>query len=298
LVLEEYFFGFSADRPHDLRSVSKVFASLMAGIAMDHGAQFTMQSSVTSLFGLVADGPKGRITVGQLLSHSSGLACDDNDDASPGNEDAMQSQRTQPDWYAFVLDLPMAHDPGSHYAYCSGGINLVAGIVHRGTSDWLPDFFDRQIARPLQFGQYALNLTPTGDAYGGGGAYLCPRDLLKIGQLYLDGGVWHGHRIVSRRWTVQSTAHQIITNQGGSDGFGWHRYTLRANGRDYQEFEANGNGGQFLIVVPELDLTVVTTAGNYNQYGTWKAIREELVPQYIIPSIRPDRSAVEMKPPH
>lgn len=58
------------------------------------------------------------------------------------------------------------------------------------------------------------------------------------------------------------------------------------NGRDYQEVEANGNGGQFLIVVPELDLTVVFTAGNYNRYRVWRALREEFVPKYVIAAVR------------
>jgi CubicO group peptidase (beta-lactamase class C family) len=286
LVLDEYFTGQSIDLPHDLRSASKTFISVMAGIAMDHGARFTMSTPVTSIFPasmLTApqDARRSRITVGQLLTHTSGMACDENNDDSPGNEDKMQSQGAEPDWYRFALNVPMANEPGRVYAYCSGGINLVGGVVARATGSWLPEFFDRYIARPLQIERYGMNLMPLGEGYSGGGMRLTSRDFLKFGQLFLSGGTWNGTRVVSADWVKRSTAQQVDSAAGGSDGLGWHRNTLKAGNRSYQEYEANGNGGQFVIVVPELDLTVVFTAGNYYRYGIWRKFRDQLVPQYL-----------------
>lgn len=275
LVLEEYFYGFSASRAHDLRSASKAFTSLMAGIAMDRNPALTIHTPVV----------KGNISLAHLLTHSSGLACDDNDDNSPGNEDEMQRQQKQPDWVRYFADLPTVHEPGTTYAYCSAGVNAAAGVVRQTTGTWLPQFFDRTIAQPLGMDTYHINLMPNGEAYGGGGMYMRARDLLKLGQLYLNGGTWKGRRIVSRKWVAISTAQQIRTDSGGSDGYGWHRNTLRWNGREYAEYEANGNGGQFLIVVPSLDLAVVFTAGNYGQYQVWRTFREQLVPQYILGAI-------------
>ncbi len=270
LVLDEYFYGYGADQLHDLRSASKTVTSVMAGAAMYRGARFGMSTSVAPGAGGVP------ITVGNLLTHTSGLACDDDDDASPGNEDTMQAQPVE--WYRYTLALPRVHAPGTTYAYCSGGINLVGQVIEQATHAWLPAFFDSAVARPLQISHYAVNLMPSGEAYAGGGLQLRPRDLLKFGQLYLDGGTWHGRRIVSAAWAAQSTAHQVDRPDGSSDGFGWHRHTLRAGARDYQTYEASGNGGQFVVVVPELALVVATTAGNYGQYGAWRRIREELVP--------------------
>ena len=284
LVLEEYFFGYSADRPHALRSASKTFTSVMAGVAMDRGYSISMETPVYSLFpadSVAADPRKARITLGQLLTHSSGLACDDNAENSPGNEDKMQQEST--DWYRYTLDLPMAHDPGTLYAYCSGGMNLAGGAIARTTGAWLPEFFERFVARPLGIERYHMNLMPDGQGYSGGGVHMRPRDLLKFGQLYLNGGTWNGQRVVSESWVRRSTAHQIDAGNGGSDGYGWHRNTLKIGGRDYQEYEANGNGGQFLIVVPELELAVVFTAGNYGQYRIWRRLREEWVGEYLIP---------------
>lgn len=289
LVLEEYFSGFDATRPHDLRSASKTLTSVMLGVAMRAGDAISPETPVYSMFPgtepLVAKDPdRSRMTVGNLLTHSSGLACDDNDDASLGNEDRMQSQSAQPDWYRYALDLPLSHEPGTVYAYCSAGINLAAGMIARAAKLWLPEFFDRTIAQPLQIDHYSVNLTPAGDMYGGGGVYMRPRDFLKFGQLYVDGGVWNGKRIVEKSWVTRSTAHQI-TNPNGSDGFAWHRFVLKAGGREYQEYEASGNGGQYMMVIPDLDVVVVITAANYNEYGIWRKFREEMVPRYVLSAV-------------
>lgn len=285
LVLDEYFFGFDKDRLHDMRSAGKTFTSMMVGAAMDRGAKFDMSTPVYPIFGdLPAD--KAHITVGNTLTHSTGLACDDNDDNSPGNEDKMYNQTAQPDWYRFILDLPVAHEPGAIYAYCSGGINLAAGVVRRTTGVWLPAFFGQTVAESLGIRRWAMNLMPTGDGYGGGGLYIRPRDLLKLGVAYLDSGVWQGHRVVSAAWVRQSTARQIVTGPDTWDGYGWHLNILHAPGHDYQDYEATGNGGQLLIVIPDLDLAVVFTAANYNRYPIWRTFRDSITARQIIPAVR------------
>ena len=297
LVLEEYFHGFSMDQVHDLRSASKTFTSVMLGVAMDRGAPIKPDTSVASVLGGQAEaGSAGdsrrRITLAHLLTHTSGLACDDNDEQSPGNEDVMQEQKGQPDWYRYALSLPLLHEPGTTYAYCSAGINLAGGAIAAATHAWLPDFFDRYVAAPLQISRYHMNLMPTGQAYSGGGIYMRPRDFMKFGQAYLDGGVWNGRRLVSRRWVSESTAAHVTLPDGATDGYAWHRHTLELGGKRFQEFEASGNGGQFLAVVPELDLVVVITAGNYGQFGTWRRFRDEFIPRWVLAAATPnDRRA-------
>lgn len=271
LVLDEYFHGYSADQLHDLRSASKTITSVMVGAAMLGGARLDASTPVLDGAGNAA------ITVGHLLSHTSGLACDDDDDASPGNEDTMQQQSAEPDWYRFTRALPRLHAPGTTYSYCSGGINLVGEVIADATHSWIPAFFDRAVARPLGINHFAMNLMPTGDAYAGGGLQLRPRDLLKFGQLYLDGGVWNGTRVVGADWVARSTARHSDRSDGSTDGYGWHRHVLRVGGRAYETYEAGGNGGQFVVVVPDLALVVATTAGSYGQYSAWRRIREELV---------------------
>jgi len=271
LVLEEYFAGARRGDVHDTRSAGKTFASVMVG-----AVHLSPDTKV-----------KGDVTVGNLLTHTSGLACDDNDDNSPGNEDVMQSQTRQPDWWQYILDQPQVYPPGTHYAYCSGGMNLVGYALHRATGEWIPELFDRTVARPLGFGRYYYNLMPTLDGYLGGGVRLAPRDLLKLGAAYLNGGTWNGHRIVSADWVSLSTTTRL-DSVVGRDGYAWHIFPITAGkgGRTYREYEANGNGGQFLIVVPELDLAVVLTAGNYRDGGVWWRWRQAIVGNVIVPAAR------------
>jgi CubicO group peptidase (beta-lactamase class C family) len=291
LVLEEYFYGFDKERPHDLRSAGKTFASVLAGIAIDHGAKFGPRTPVYSLFPEYAsfanpDPRKSSMTVEHLMTMTSGFACDENGDQNaPGNEDKMQSQTAQPDWYKFMLDLPLSAAPGDSFAYSSGGVNLVGGIVRNTTRAWLPEFFDRYFARPLQMHTYHMNLTPSGEGYLGGGLHIRPRDELKLGQVYLDGGAWNGKRIVSRKWVEVSTALHPM-NARGTDGYDWHLNDIKLGDRVFKEYDASGNGGQLMMVVPELDLAVLFTGGNYGNFGVWRHFREELLPQYILAAVK------------
>ena len=131
------------------------------------------------------------------MTMSSGLACDDNDDNSPGNEDAMENQSTQPDWYKYTLDLPMQYDPGTRAVYCSAGINLLGAIVPTSDGHAARAVF----LRALRLCRCSSSTTrcwlmppPTNAAYMGGGDYFRPRDFLKFGQLFLSHGIWNGRR--------------------------------------------------------------------------------------------------------
>lgn len=197
----------------------------------------------------------------------------------------MQEQRKEPDWYRYTLALPQLHRPGTTYAYCSAGINLVGKAIRDATSQWLPQYFDQFVASPLGIETYALNLMPTGEGYAGGGLHMRPRDLLKVGQLYLNEGIWNGVRLVSRSWVRRSTQRQQPDSSGADDGYAWHRHTLRVGACAVPSYEASGNGGQFLLVIPSLDVVAVITAGNYGEGRTWQSIRERFVARYIASAV-------------
>ncbi len=290
LVLEEYFCGFSRDRVHDTRSVAKSFNAALIGAARLRGIPLTPRTRLQDYFPEVrtsahADHRKSQLELRHLMTMTSGLATDDNDDASPGNEGIMQQQDTQPDWYRYFLDLPVLHDAGTVYAYSSATANMVGGVIERAAKVWLPEFFNRSIAKPLQFKTFYFPLSPTGEGYMGGGMYLRPRDMLKLGQLFLSGGSWNGTQVIRREWTEVATRADSTVN-APAEGYHWHLNTLTAGNHQWREYEANGNGGQLIIVLPELDVVVGFIAGNYNNYGTWSKFRTELTPRYIIPACR------------
>jgi len=296
LVFEEYFYGFNKERPHDMRSAAKTFAPVLVGLAREHGPKISVDSPAYSFFPEYKPFAnwselKSKITVRDLMDMTSGLACDDHDPSSPGGEDLMQMQTTQNDWYKFALDLPMARTPGGEQAvYCASDVNLLGGIVKNATGEWLPEFFDHYFARPLQISSYHLNLMPTGDAYLGGGLYMRPRDQLKLGQLYLSGGVWNGTRILSEAWVKDSVERHsgfppvIPSDTDHGYTYAWHTRRLQAGGKEFRDYYAAGNGGQYVLVLPDLDMVVGITGGDYSERDKFFPWESQLVPQYIIPA--------------
>ena len=304
LVLEEYFYGFDRSTPHDTRSAAKTFASVLLGTEPARAAGLNPDTRIYDVMHATFANPdprKPQITLANLMTHTSGLACNDNDDASPGNESTMQTQTSQPDWWRYTLNLPQLFQPGERYAYCSANMNLVGAALTTGTHTWLPELFLKTIADPMQFGEWHWNLMPTGEGYLGGGAFLLPRDFLKIGQMYLDGGMWNGRRIVPAEWVAKSTRPYVeVTPQTtglsdedfsnfyirGADGLAWHLGSLKAADRSFRTYSAVGNGGQLLIVVPDSDLVVLFTGGNYSQGGVWLRWPQQIVGDKILPALR------------
>jgi CubicO group peptidase (beta-lactamase class C family) len=279
LVLEEYFHGTSPDEPHDTRSAAKSLTSVLAG-----AAKLPVSTPVYRAMGAATDDPrKQAMTVEHLLTQSSGLDCDDSDDNSPGNEDVMQDQTAQPDWYRYTLDLKNIRQPGEKSVYCSCQPNLAGGILARKSGKWLPDLFRELIAQPLQIERYGMNLMPTGEAYMGGGVRFLPRDFMKLGQVLLDGGKWHGRQIVSPNWAKRSTS--PLTMIGDSKyGYLWWLADYPYKGRTVRAFYAGGNGGQTVIGIPALDLVIAFYGGNYSDRVLFVPQRV-FVPEDILPAV-------------
>ncbi|MDQ6802379.1 MAG: beta-lactamase family protein [Acidobacteriota bacterium] len=285
LVLEEYFHGFGRDQLHDTRSASKSLTSMLIGAAMLHGVAIDASTSVYGVMDRGVDDPQKRaMTLENLLTMSSGLDCDDNDPKSPGQEDTMQSQTEQPDWYRFTLDLKMIRKPGEKAVYCSCQPNLAGGVLARISNRWQPDLIRDWIATPLQFGRYAVDLQPNGEAYMGGGARYLPRDFMKLGQVMLDGGKWKGRQIIPAAWAKKSTSplYDLLTFHYG---YLWWSTDYPYNGRNLRAFFAAGNGGQIVIAIPELDLLINFWGGNYSDRAGVTPQRV-YVPQNILPAVK------------
>src|SRR5712691_8538609 len=225
LVVEEYFHGFHRDKLHDTRSAAKSLTSTLIGAAIEERAPLDVSSPVYKIMngGAFPQGLEPRkqsMTVEHLLTMSSVFDCDDHDDASPGKEDTMQEQKAQPDWYKYTLDLPMVRAPGEKAVYCSADMNLLGGVLSRATGQPLTELFHNLIANPPQIKRYSMNLTPTGDAYMGGGIYFLPRDFMKLGQLLLNGGKWNGTTVLSKEWARRATA-PLFELRGVHYGYAW-----------------------------------------------------------------------------
>ena len=278
LVVDEYFAGFTADTLHDTRSAGKTWSSTLAGAAVDRGEL----SLATPIAAGDPDPRKAAITLEHLVTMRSGLACDDDDDDSPGNEDRMQHQRDERDWHRYMLALPMVRAPGERAVYCSGGLNLLGKLLARVEPAWLPARWQADLARPLDIARFHLNLMPNEQGYLAGGVYLRPRDFAKLPQVFLDHGMWRGRRVVSAAWVAAAIAPHAAIHTPGDYGYAWWRITYRVAGVAYEAFYAGGNGGQLAIAIPALDLVVTIMAGNYGNFATWRHFFEDLVPRYVI----------------
>ena len=288
LVLEEYFFGEHGDKPHDTRSGSKTFLTVVMGAAMHAGMRVEPETPVFATMGLTSDTldpRKRRMTMRHLLTMTSGLDCDDSGDYHPGNEDELTEQDTNPDWTQLILDLKMLREPGERAVYCSINPYLAGVVLERSTGRTFLDLAWRLVGAPLQMSPYHMQLSPLGTAYNGGGVHFLPRDYMKLAQLYANGGTWKGRRILSEAWVRESVEPRYQMGATPNYGYLWWTLEYTYQGRRIRAHFASGNGGQFSIFIPELDLVVAAFGGNYADRGVGFTSLTKLVPEQILPAI-------------
>lgn len=289
LVLEEYFHGEHRDKLHETRSAAKSVASVLIGAAMQAGLAVKLS---TRVYETMNDGPvpseleprKRAMTLEHLLTMSSGYFCDDTNDDAPGNEDKMQDQSEEPDYYRYTLRVPMATAPGEKSVYCSINPNLALGVLGRATGESPLDLFDRLVARPMKIQTYAWFLDPVGHPYGGGGVKFLPRDFLKFGQLMLSGGIWEGHRILSRDYVALASS-SLYHLRGTTYGLLWWSIDYPYKDHTVRAYFAGGAGGQSVIVIPALDLVIAAFGANYSSPGTFY-MQTSMTPHYLLPAVR------------
>lgn len=289
LVLEEYFHGNSRDRLHDLRSASKSMTAVTIGAAMHEGAPLALSSPVYQVmnggaFSEGVDAQKRTMTLEHLLTMSSGYFCDDTNDQAPGNEEVMNEQTAEPDWYRYTMRVPLATTPGRNSVYCSASPHLALGMLGASTGKSPLDAFDRLVAEPMKIARYAWPLDPAGHPYGGGGLQLTARDFMKFGQLMLGGGKWDGRRILGADFAAAATSPQYHL-RNIFYGYLWWVEDYPYKDRIVRSYSARGNGGQQVTVVPELALVVTTMAGNYFS-RVQLSYTAQIVPRSILPAVR------------
>lgn len=291
LVLEEYFHGENRDRPHETRSAAKSITATLFGAAIQAGLPVSTSTHVYSAmnggrFPANLSSLKRSLTVESLLTMSSGFDCDDDNEASPGYEDSMTQDPARPNVYQNTLALNIIRPPGTKWAYCSVGANMVGGVLTRATGQSLPVLFHNLLAKPLQIERYYLPLQPTGEPYMGGDVRLLPRDFMKFGQVMLNGGTWNGSRILSRAWCVRASSPLIKTTTHVPEyGYLWWLMKYPYKGGTLQAFAALGNGGEDVIVIPKLDIVIAIYAGTYADGPVSHQIQERFLPDYILPAI-------------
>jgi CubicO group peptidase (beta-lactamase class C family) len=279
-----YYHGTQA---HSMQSVSKTVTSVLIGIAIMRGdfraplstpvLHYFDEKKVKNL-----DARKRRMTVQNLLTMTSGLDWNEDvayaDAANPS--DLMEATD---DWIQFVIDRPMATEPGTVFQYSSGATELLAHIFKRETGTDIEEYARRFLFSPLDIRDYHWKRTPLGVVDTEGGLFLRTQDLAKIGLLYLHDGVWAGKKIVSAEWIRDSVTPKIDAREGFKYGYLW--WLLPYGEPAKMAWVARGFGGQRLLVFPDENLIIASTA--------WHILKDDSIEfdvvRRILPGVHPYR---------
>ena len=286
LILEEYFKDYNAIEPHDLRSTSKSILSILLGIAVDKGFIDNINDPIYKYLKNPIpkknlDVKKEKITIKHLLTMSSGLDCNDWDKKSKGQEDKVYKKK---DWLQYTLDLPMINTPGKESQYCSMGVILMTEIISQSSGMSIMEFADEHLFKPLGIDNVKWGHISNKEVIDSGKRlFLTPRDMARIGQLILNKGKWSGEQIVSENWIEDSTTPK--TKITGIDYcYLWWNIPFDIDARRIISKTATGNGGQYIMIIPEMDLVVVFTGGAYNSQEDKLAFA--IMKDIILPSIK------------
>ncbi len=297
LVYENYFDGSDATALRNTRSATKSVTDMLVGIAIDKGLLSGVDAPILPFFPAKQpvqnpDPRKAKITVEDFLTMSSLLECDDWNDFSRGNEERMYVIE---DWIQFTLDLPIKGFPswvkkpkdapyGRSFSYCTAGATTLGGVLERATKTPVPEFAMKNLFARLGIQKVDWNFSPLGLAQTGGGLGLQSRDLLKLGQLYLNGGVWKNFRIVSESWVKTSTQPHTRIDEQNEYGYFWWLKSFKFGEKSCAAFYMSGNGGNKVAVFPALDMVAVLTSTNYNTRGMHEQT-DKLLTDYILASL-------------
>lgn len=284
-------------QPRNTRSATKTVTGMLVGVAIEQAYLPDVTARVLPFFPdkqpvQRPDPRKSAITVEDLLTMSSLLECDDENPFSCGHEERMY---TTEDWVQFTLDLPIKGFPswatrpedaphGRSFSYCTAGVVTLGAVLERATSRALPKFAQDTLFTPLGIDQAGWQYTPLGQAMTGGGLSLSSRDLLKLGQLYLQGGAWNGRQVVSASWVHTSLqAHAQVDSETDYGYLWWLRHFTRG-GQSCPCYLMQGNGGNKVAVFPTLDLVAVITSARYNA-PEMRELSERLLTEYVLGAI-------------
>ena len=199
LATERYFREGYREKPHNLKSASKSVLSALVGIAVDEGL-LSLDQPICPLLpqcDRLDDPRKARITVWQLLTMTSGLA--------PTSYDAYGTWTANGDWVRNALDQPLEADPGTRYAYSTGDTHVLSAVLTAATGKSTYDWAVEKLFDPMDITVHGWSTDPRGIYQGGNNLSLTPRDMAKIGLMYLSGGTFGGRRIVPEWWVEVST---------------------------------------------------------------------------------------------
>ena len=290
IVLEKYFSGYDRDSLHRLYSVTKSVTSALLGIAFDNGKINGLDDTLLDFFPEYSqienmNPKKESVSLEQVLSMASGFEWDEWTNPYGNSNNSATILWRSDDMLKHMLDLPLSHTPGTQFTYNSGCSILLSGIIRNKTGLSAEEYAASNLFSKIGIEEWVWQKGSDGLTWTSGELFLKPLDMLKFGQLYLNKGKWLGKEVVSESWVENSTAKHISATTYNDYGFHWWKYkenhpvfnTLQ----EHDIFYGVGHGGQFIWVIPQLNMVVVSTAGNSN----WSRQSEPILWWDILPAI-------------
>jgi CubicO group peptidase (beta-lactamase class C family) len=263
LVVEKYYRGYHPNMSQDIASVNKSFLSALIGIAIDQGAIPGIDQKMMDYFPeySLPDARASNITIEHLLTMTSGFYWPEIEPIAPGFiDDAFNSGKPQD----ALLRSSIVATPGSTFNYCTACTHVLSIILQDSTGVPAQDFAQEYLMDPLgiSLDDWSWNQTAYGYNTGGWGFYLSPRDMAKFGYLYLHNGYWDGKQIIPEEWIhLSRTTHINLGRSNASPyqsfGYGYLWWTTNLGG--HPAYYAVGHGGQYIYILPTLDMVIVIT---------------------------------------
>jgi CubicO group peptidase (beta-lactamase class C family) len=253
LVLERYYNGARAAQPANIKSASKSVIAALVGIAVSKGHIRSIEQPIADYFPELAKDPepkKREITIEDLVTMRSGL------DSTSGRQYGAWVRSKN--WVRYALAQPLIDQPGTRVEYSTGTSHLLSAILTKATKRSTWQFAQEELAKPLGFTLARWPQDPQGIYFGGNDMLMTPRQMIAFGELYANGGRRGDRQLVPKQW-VDKADDGVGRSRWGSDREYGYGFWIR-DFAGHKSYYAWGYGGQFIFIIPSLDLVVVTTS--------------------------------------
>lgn len=289
LVIEAYFNGFTASKIHTLQSVSKSFTSALVGIALNQGKFKSVNEKILNYFSLKKNIKhinkwKKEMTLKDLLTMRSGTDYHERGEGSPH----FILNSLARGWDDFYLNRKMVRKPGTYFQYDSGAVILLSSMLKNRTGKHADEFAREHLFDPLHIKNEFWYKNMDGHPHTGGGLYLRPRDMAKLGLLYLQNGRWLGKQIIPEEWIKESFKKHVVFNKPRNNviGYGYLWWIMKPDPFGTKKeyiYAAMGFRAQFIFIIPEHKMVIVVTGNTKSRYDQNKPVR--FIYSHILPAI-------------
>lgn len=269
-IVDEYYKdGYDAQSVFVLHSASKSVTSALVGIAVEQGLIESVDTPISAYLPRVLELDDERwqqITVRHLLTHTSGIQTTD---------DALwDAWRESPNWLEYIYALPIVSEPGARFSYSTGNTHLLCVILQAVTGESVDSFAKKYLFGPVGMESASIAADAQGISDGGNGVQMDIYDMARFGLLFLNGGDWQGTQVVPAQWVQDSTTVQFARDSGSAD-YGYQWWVRTFGDARYDAYFAQGHGGQYIFVVPQLELVIAFTS-NYEGRTTiyWNLVND------------------------